>query len=170
VLVVDVDTLEAVNLLDGVDQVRLRELFAEDGEQVVQVEWAIDEGLAGLYVVAFLNVDVHAAGDGVFLGGLAILAFDVDFAHALGDIAIADDAVDFADDGGDPWVCGSRKVRQRAGEPPVMSLVLVVSRGIFASTSPAWTSSPSLTIKWAREGMRYFLRTLPEESRTRIAG
>src|SRR5438034_4644006 len=33
--------------------------------------------------VAFLNVDVHAAGNGVFLGGLAILAFDVDFAHAL---------------------------------------------------------------------------------------
>src|SRR5260370_1338441 len=55
------------------------------------------------------------------------------------------------------------------GRPPVMSLVLVVSRGIFASTSPACTSSPSLTIKWAREGMRYFLRTLPEESRTSSA-
>src|SRR6266436_6024986 len=119
VLVVDVDTLEAVNLLNGVDQVRLRELFAEDGEQVVQVEWAIDEGLAGLYVVAFLNVDVHAAGDGVFLGGLAILAFDVDFAHALGDIAIADDAVDFADDGGILGFAGLEKfdnARETAGD------------------------------------------------------
>src|SRR6267143_586991 len=100
VLVVDVDALEAVNLLNGINQVRLRELFAEDGEQVMQVERAIDEGLTGLDVVPFLNVDVHAAGDGVFLGGLAILAFDVNFAHALGDIAIADDAVDFTDDGG----------------------------------------------------------------------
>src|SRR5216683_2793374 len=99
VLVVDVDALETVNLLNGVDQVRLREFFAEDGKQVVEVERAIDEGLAGFDVVAFLNVDVHASGDGVFLGGLTILAFDVDFAHALGDIAIADAAVDFADDG-----------------------------------------------------------------------
>src|SRR5439155_4009626 len=100
VLVVDVHALEAVNLLNGIDQVRLRELFAEDREQVVQVERAIDEGLAGFDVVAFLNVDVHAAGNGVFLGGLAILAFDVDFAHALGDIAVTDAAVDFADDRG----------------------------------------------------------------------
>ena len=37
-----------------------------------------------------------------------------------------------------------------------MSLVFVVSRGIFASTSPGCTSSPSTTIKWARDGMRYF--------------
>ena len=35
------------------------------------------------------------------------------------------------------------------GRPPVMSLVLVVSRGIFASTSPADTISPSWTIKCA---------------------
>ena len=41
------------------------------------------------------------------------------------------------------------------GRPPVMSLVLVVSRGIFARTSPAWTSSPSCTIRWAWVGMRY---------------
>src|SRR5712664_620902 len=99
VLVVDVDALEAINLLNGVDQVRLREFFAEDGEQVVQVERAVNEGFAGLDVVAFLNVDVHAARDGIFLGGLAILALDVDLAHALGDVAVADVAVDFADDG-----------------------------------------------------------------------
>ena len=42
------------------------------------------------------------------------------------------------------------------GRPPVMSLVFVVSRGIFASTSPACTSSPSRTIRWAWVGMRYF--------------
>src|SRR5207253_945024 len=36
----------------------------------------------------------------VFLGGLAIFAFDVDFAHAPGEIAVTDAAVDFADDRG----------------------------------------------------------------------
>src|ERR1700730_13290521 len=56
------------------------------------------------------------------------------------------------------------------GRPPVMSFVLVVSRGIFASTSPGWTSSPSATIKWARDGMRYFFRARPAGSRTRIVG
>src|SRR3989440_9366834 len=84
--------LEAVNLLNGVDQVRLREFFTENREQVVQVERAIDEGLTGLDVVAFLNVDVHTAGDGILLGGLAILAFDVNFAHTLGDVAVTDAA------------------------------------------------------------------------------
>src|SRR5439155_334780 len=46
------------------------------------------------------------------------------------------------------------------GRPPVMSLVLVVSRGIFARMSPGCTSSPSLTIKWARDGIRYFFTAL----------
>ena len=43
------------------------------------------------------------------------------------------------------------------GRPPVMSLVFVVSRGILAGTSPAWTSSPSRAIRWAWVGIRYFL-------------
>ena len=56
------------------------------------------------------------------------------------------------------------------GRPPVMSLVLVVSRGIFASTSPARTSSPSLTIKWALTGMMYLRTTVPLASRISIVG
>src|SRR5258708_5121336 len=40
VFVVDVDALGAVTLREGVDQVRLRELLPEDGEQVVQVKRA----------------------------------------------------------------------------------------------------------------------------------
>ena len=40
------------------------------------------------------------------------------------------------------------------GRPPVMSLVLVVSRGILASTSPAATSAPSWTISVAWTGSR----------------
>ena len=98
-LVVDVHALEAINLLNGVHQIRLRELFAENGEQVMQVERTINQRLAGFDVIAFLNVDVNTTRNGIFLGGLAVFGFDVNLAHALGDIAVLDDAVDFADDG-----------------------------------------------------------------------
>ena len=40
------------------------------------------------------------------------------------------------------------------GRPPVMSLVLVVSRGIFASTSPGLTFWPSITTRCEPEGSR----------------
>ena len=84
VLVVDVDALQAVDLLNGVDEVGLGVLLAQNREQVVEVERAVDERFTSADVLAFLNVDVDAARDGIFLGGLAIFAFDVDFAHALG--------------------------------------------------------------------------------------
>src|SRR5262249_543775 len=96
---VDVDALEAVDLLNGVHQVSLRELLAENGQQVVQVERTVNQSLTSPDVVAFLNVDVHAARNRVFLRGLAAFALDVDLAHALGDIAVANHTVDFADDG-----------------------------------------------------------------------
>ena len=47
------------------------------------------------------------------------------------------------------------------GRPPVMSLVFVVSRGIFASTWPAYTVSPSSIMRWACDGMWYLRATLP---------
>src|ERR1700722_2156511 len=99
VLVVDVHTLQAVDLLNRVDEVGLGELFAEDREQVVQVERTVDQSFASLDVIAFLNVDVNTARNRIFLRGLAVFAFDVDLAHALGDIAVANHTVDFADDG-----------------------------------------------------------------------
>ena len=64
------------------------------------IERPVDERLAGLHVLAFLHVDVHAAGDRVFLLGLAVFALDVDLAQALADLAVFDDAIDFADDRG----------------------------------------------------------------------
>src|SRR5579864_4518662 len=99
VLVVDVDALEAVDLLDGVHQVRLRVLFAEHGQQIVRVERAVDQRLARLDVFAFLHVDVHAADDRVFLLRPAVFAFDVNLPETLADFAVFHDAVDFADDG-----------------------------------------------------------------------
>src|ERR1700686_3782195 len=70
----------------------------------MQIERTVNQGLAGPDVIAFLHVDVHAARNGVFLGGpsdfRSIVTFDVDFAHALGDFAVAHYAIDFADDRG----------------------------------------------------------------------
>ena len=100
VLVVDVDALQAVDLLNGVDQIGLRVFFAEDGQQIVRVERAVDQRLAGLDVFAFLHVDVHAANDRVFLLRFAVFALDVNLAQAFADFAVLHDAVDFADDGG----------------------------------------------------------------------
>src|SRR5579872_231370 len=100
VFVVDVHALQAINLLDGIHQVSLRVLLAENRQQIERIERAIDERLAGMHVLAFLNVDVHAAGDRVFLLGLAVFALDVNLAHALADLAVFDDAINFADDGG----------------------------------------------------------------------
>ena len=118
-LVVDVDALQAVDLLDGIDQVGLRVFFAEDGQQVVRVERPVDERLAGLDVFAFLHVDVHAANDGVFLLRLAVFAFDVDLAQALADLAVLHDAVDFADDRGIAGLAGFEQfddARQTSGD------------------------------------------------------
>src|SRR5262249_50766970 len=118
VLVGDVDALQAIDLLDLVDQVGLQFLLSEDGEDIVRVERAIHERLAGAYALAFLHVDVHATRDGVLLlrsrvGG------DVDLAHALADLAEADDAIDLADDRGLTRLAGLEELdhtRQTAGD------------------------------------------------------
>src|SRR5262249_28528707 len=106
VLVVDVDALQAVDLLNGVDEIGLSVLLAQNREQVVEVEWAVDERFTCADVLALLNVDVSTTGDSVFFGGLAVFAFHVNLAHTLGDVAVADGAVDFADDGGGLWFAG----------------------------------------------------------------
>src|SRR5208337_186401 len=119
VLVVDVDTLQTVDLLNGVDEVGLGVLLAQNREQVVEIERTVDEGLTGTDVLAFLNVDVDASGDGVFLGGFAVHAFDVDFAHTLADFAVADVAINFADDGGILGLAGLEEfhdARQTTGD------------------------------------------------------
>ena len=86
VLVGDGDALQAVDFLDFVDQVGLQLLLAEHGENVVRVERAIHEGLAGLQAFAFLHVDVDAARHGVFLL-FSVVGGDVDLALSFGDFA-----------------------------------------------------------------------------------
>ena len=96
-LVIDVDALQAVHLLDGIDEIGLRELLAQHGQQVVRVERTVDQRLARPHVLAFLHVDVHASRNGVFLHGPAVVTLNVDLALALGDLTVADNAFDLAD-------------------------------------------------------------------------
>src|ERR1017187_8020423 len=98
VLVVDVDALQTVDFLNLVDQVLLQFLFTEDSQDVVRVAGSVHERLAGFHALAFLDVDVHAAGQGI-LALFPFVALDIDFALALGNFAVLHDAVDLRDDG-----------------------------------------------------------------------
>src|SRR4029077_15381407 len=119
VFVVDVDALEAVDLVNGVDEVSLGIFLAKNREEVVEVERPVDERFTGADVLAFLDVDVDAARDSVFLGGFALIAFDVDLAHALADFAVTDVTIDLADDRGILGLAGLEEfndARQTAGD------------------------------------------------------
>ena len=88
-----------VDFLDFVHQVSLQLLLAQHGKNVVRVERAIHQRLAGANALAFLHVDVNAARHLVFLLG-AVVGHDVDLALSLGDIAELHHAIDLADDRG----------------------------------------------------------------------
>ena len=141
VLVGDGHALQAVDFLDFVHQVSLQFLLAEHGENVVRVERTVHERIAGAEALAFLHVDVDAAGHGVLVL-VAVVGRDVDLALPLTtspkrttpSISL--------------MMAVSRGLRASnssttRGRPPVMSLVRVVSRGILARMSPGKTSSPS---------------------------
>ena len=99
VLVVDVDALQAVDLLDLVHQVPLQLLLAPHAQDVVGVDGAVHERLAGLHPLPFLDVDVGAAGK-LVLAGSIVVAGDEDLAVLLGDVAVLHHAVDLGDDRG----------------------------------------------------------------------
>src|SRR5215475_1098613 len=98
VFVVDVYALEPVDLLDCVDQVALQRLHALHGQDVVRVERAVHQRLAGAHAVALLDVDVRAARYRI-LALLAGLGRNADLLRAFGDIAELDHAVDLAHHG-----------------------------------------------------------------------
>ena len=93
VLVVDIDALAAIDALDFVHQVLLQGLFAGDPQDVVRHERAIDQGLAGLDVVARVDEEPLAvrhqmlALDAAFAADddrpLAAALFLEDFDHAV---------------------------------------------------------------------------------------
>src|SRR6185437_5159719 len=99
VLVVDVDALEAVHLLDLVDQVVLQLLLAQHGENIVRIAGPVHERLARLDSLALLHGDMDAARQEVLVL-LAVVGHDRDLALALADVAVLHGAVNFADDRG----------------------------------------------------------------------
>ena len=74
VLVVDVHALQAIDLLNFVDEVLLQLLLAEHAQNVVRVERAVHQRLAGADAVAFLHVDVRAARESSTRALVAVVA------------------------------------------------------------------------------------------------
>ena len=97
VLVVDGDTLQAVNLLHFADEVFLQFLRSADLEDFVRVHRAFGQLLALLYHVALENNDVLADGDEVFLLRLGLRVLDEHAALAAHARAKVHDAVDLGD-------------------------------------------------------------------------
>src|SRR5262249_49274877 len=84
----------------------------------VRVARAVHQRLARLHLLAFLNFDVHTAGQRV-LALFAIFAFDEDLALALGDFAVLHRAVDLRHDGRLPRLARFEQLdnsRQTAGD------------------------------------------------------
>ena len=120
VLVVDGHALEAVDLLDFVDQVLLQFLLAEDRQDVVRIARTVHQRVAGADPFVFLHGHVHAALDFV-LGrlGRRVFRHDDDLAAALDDAAELDRAVDGAHHRGVAGLAGLEQfddARQTAGD------------------------------------------------------
>src|SRR5262249_30300619 len=71
----------------------------EHAHDVVRIARTVHQRIAGVDALAFLDVDVNAARNGVF-ALLAVVADDVQLAHALADFAVLHRTVDLADHGG----------------------------------------------------------------------
>ena len=93
-LVVDLHALQPIDLLDLIGEVGGQRLHTHDRQDVVRHGVAVHQQVATLDVVAFLNRDVLALGDQVFLGLLALVIRDDD----------------------DPWDGGLRTARRRAAD------------------------------------------------------
>src|SRR6185312_5209049 len=97
VLVRDGYTLQTVDFLDFVDEIHLQLALAKNFQNVVRVARPVDECIAGAQPLAFLNVDVDAAGNAVlFL--LSVVRRDVHLTLTLGNLAKANHTIDLRDD------------------------------------------------------------------------
>src|SRR5438105_3154841 len=99
VLVVDLHALQAVHLLDLVEQVLLHRPRALDSQNIVRVHRSFGEAVAGAHAVALVYAQVLARRHLVQLR-LPLLGVDVDLALAALDLAEPHGAVDLGDRGG----------------------------------------------------------------------
>src|SRR5262249_48399581 len=98
VLVVDAHTLQAVDLLDLVDQVARELLDPKDAQDVVRDTVAVDQQVSLLDVIALLHADVPTFGDQIFGRVATILRSHQDAPLGLVVLAELDAALALADD------------------------------------------------------------------------
>ena len=117
----------------------------------MRIEWSIHQRFAGTNAIAFLHVDVRTARD-VVLALFTVVAGNDQFAFAFGDRAERDRTVDFRHDRRFRRPSSFKELddaRQTAGD--------VLGLGSFArdlrDDVAGSTSSPSVTIRFARTGI-----------------
>ena len=115
VLVVDLHALQAVHVLDFLDQVGGQRLDAEQAQDVLRIRLAVHHGLALLHVLAFEHDDLAVLRDQLFVL-VAVGVLDDQALLALGVLAEADDARDARPGSPDPSACALRTGRPRAAD------------------------------------------------------
>src|SRR6266704_3339238 len=120
VLVVDLHALQAIHLLDLVEQILLHRPRALDPQDVVRVHRSLGEAVAGAHAVALVHAQVLAGRHLVQLR-LPLFGVHVDLALAALDLAEPHGAVDFGDRGrilGPPGLEQLGHARQAARDVP----------------------------------------------------
>src|SRR5574343_390132 len=118
VLVVDLHALQAVHVLDFLDQIGGQFLYALQAQDVLRIRFAVDDGFALLHVLAFEHRYLAVLRN-QFLVLVAVGIGDDQALLALGFLAHADDAGDLGHDGGVLRLAGFEQVghaRQTAGD------------------------------------------------------
>ena len=135
VLVVDLHTLEAIDVLHLVDDVLLHGGGTLDGEDVAGGGATVGEGSTGAHEVVFLYEDLLGEGDKVFLD-LAELGGNDDFAVArlMAPMEISPSISETT--AGLEGLRASKSSVTR-GRPPVMSPAEPTTAGILTMMSPA---------------------------------
>src|SRR5262249_28596897 len=82
VLIINVYTLQAIDLLNFVSQVLLQTIHTQNPDDVMRVEWPTLQRLSGANAVAFLHVDVRATWN-VILALFTVVTDDDQFALTL---------------------------------------------------------------------------------------
>ena len=133
-------------------QVLLQGLFARNPQDVVRHQRPIDQGLAGLHVVARVDEEPLAVRHQVLALDAAFAADDDRPLAAALLLEDLDHAVDLGHHRRVFRLAGLedfRHPRQTAGD---VGDARAASRGVLASTVPAETTLPSSTTMWARSG------------------
>src|SRR5205823_3738723 len=97
VFVVNVNSLQTIDLLNFVYQVFLQAIHSQHAKNIVWIQWTIHQRLARFHAIAFLHVNMRAARD-VVLTLFTIITDDDQLAFALGNGSEFHSAVDFGHD------------------------------------------------------------------------